>query len=46
MPLRRIAPYGLYRPSIGYAGSLKPGVEGWPVATRLSASASSSAVHL
>ncbi len=32
------------RPSIGYAGSLNPGVDGWPGATRRSISASSSAV--
>lgn len=33
------------RPSTGYAGSVKPGVEAWPGTTRLSASISSSAVH-
>jgi hypothetical protein len=32
-------------PSTGYAGSVKPGVEGWPGTTRLSASVSSSGVH-
>ena len=32
------------RPSIGYAGSLNPGVDGWPLATSRSISASSSAV--
>ena len=31
-------------PSIGYAGSLNPGVEGWPLVTSRSTSASSSAV--
>src|SRR5207247_3052382 len=30
------APVLARRPSIGYAGSLKPGVEGWPLATRRS----------